>query len=307
MCGIVGKINFNNKEVEEKTLTQMMEKIKHRGPDDNGYFIDEGVGLGFVRLSVIDLSSAGHQPMISDDDKLVLIYNGEIYNYLELREELKNKGHTFKSNTDTEVILKSYEEWGEACLNKFNGMWAFVIYNKETKEIFGARDRFGVKPFYYCKNEESFLFASEIKSFHQHPKFVKSINYNILPYYFQFGYIPAPGTIFNRCHKLQAGHYLTYNLTTKETTLHNYWNVKSFYQKETFNKSESEILKDIESILEDSLRLRMISDVPVGIFLSGGYDSSLVSALLQKKLNDIKRIYLQNSKSRITFTYRRFF
>ena len=284
MCGIVG---FIQPSKNISTIKDMLKVQNYRGPDDTGYYYDErtGVHFGHNRLSIQDLSSHGHQPFISPCQNYIITFNGEVYNFQSIRQELETLGFSFISNSDTEVILYAYMAWGIECLEKFIGMFAFSILDKQKNQLLLVRDRAGVKPLYYYHTDETFLFASEIKSFHQHPKFVKSINYSILPYYFQFGYIPAPGTIFNRCHKLQAGHYLTYNLTTKETTLHNYWNVKSFYQKETFNKSESEILKDIESILEDSLRLRMISDVPVGIFLSGGYDSSLVSALLQKKLN----------------------
>ena len=164
MCGISGIVNFNNKSVEKEVVAQMMKKMKHRGPDDEGIFIEDNIGLGFVRLSILDLSISGHQPMASDDGKYVMIFNGEVYNYIELRDELKAKGYEFKSNSDSEVVLKSYQEWGEACLDKFNGMWALTIYNTQTKELFGARDRFGIKPFYYYKDSESFIFASEIKS-----------------------------------------------------------------------------------------------------------------------------------------------
>jgi len=164
MCGIVGAVYFDAKEVKSKDITSMMQAIKHRGPDDEGVFIDNNVGLGFVRLSILDLTQAGHQPMFNDDKSLVLIYNGEIYNYIELREELIALGYTFRSNSDSEVLLKAYEAWGEECLDRLNGMWAFVIYNTKTKEIFGARDRFGIKPFYYSYNKEYFYFASEIKA-----------------------------------------------------------------------------------------------------------------------------------------------
>ena len=163
MCGISGIVQFNNAPVREKDIRLMMAKMTHRGPDDKGIFLDNNVGLGFVRLSILDLSSAGHQPMFSHDCKYVIIFNGEVYNYIEIREELKHK-YTFKTGTDTEVILAAYEEWGEDCLDRFNGMFSLVIFNTETKEVFGARDRFGIKPFYYYRDESRFLFASEIKS-----------------------------------------------------------------------------------------------------------------------------------------------
>ena len=173
MCGICGIINFNNEPVQETWVSSMMQKIKHRGPDDEGIFIEDNVALGFVRLSILDLSPLGHQPMFGDinvskknntleNGRFVIVYNGEVYNYIELRQELCLKGYKFESNTDTEVVLNSYIEWGEDCLDKFNGMWAFTIYDREKKEIFCARDRYGIKPFYYYVDDKQFIFASEI-------------------------------------------------------------------------------------------------------------------------------------------------
>ena len=156
MCGISGIINFNKKPVDETKIRLMMAKMKHRGPDDEGVFIDDNVGLGFVRLSILDLSSAGHQPMFSGDGRYVIVFNGEVYNYIEIRESLKHK-YQFKTGTDTEVILAAYQEWGEKCLDKFNGMFAFIIYDKKSKDIFGVRDRFGIKPFYYYQDNEQFF------------------------------------------------------------------------------------------------------------------------------------------------------
>ena len=164
MCGICGLINFNNQPVRLDSMHAMMAKMKHRGPDDEGVFTESCIGLGFVRLSIIDLSKAGHQPMFSDDGRYVMVFNGEIYNYIEIRDELISKGHRLKSKTDSEVLLHSYIEWGECCLDKFNGMWAFVIYDKIENTIFGARDRFGIKPFYYLQTPDFFAFASEIPS-----------------------------------------------------------------------------------------------------------------------------------------------
>ena len=155
MCGISGIINFNNEPVKEQEILTMMQKMKHRGPDDEGVFLDNNIGLGFVRLSILDLSLAGHQPMFSHDNKYVIVFNGEVYNYIEIRNELKHK-YDFKTNTDTEVILTAYQEWGKKCLDKFNGMFSFVIYDTIGKEIFGARDRFGIKPFYYFLDENDF-------------------------------------------------------------------------------------------------------------------------------------------------------
>ena len=162
MCGISGIVRFDSKEVNEKPLLDMMKAMKHRGPDDQGVFINKNVGLGFVRLSILDLTNVGHQPMCDTKERYYIVFNGEIYNYIELREELKTLNYSFKSNTDTEVLLYSYIEWGESCLDKLNGMFAFVIYDKDTDNLFGARDRYGVKPFYYYKDDSLFVFASDI-------------------------------------------------------------------------------------------------------------------------------------------------
>jgi asparagine synthase (glutamine-hydrolysing) len=162
MCGICGIIN-KNQQVKENEIYLMMQKMKHRGPDDEGVFIDNAIGLGFVRLSILDLSPAGHQPMKSHDGRYIIIFNGEVYNYIEIRDELKNDFH-FRTGTDTEVVLAAYQKWGEKCLDRFNGMFAFVIYDKKTKEVFGARDRYGIKPFYYYFDNKQFVFSSEIKS-----------------------------------------------------------------------------------------------------------------------------------------------
>jgi len=283
MCGIVGKINFNNKEVKAETIIKMMDKIKHRGPDDNGHFIDNGVGLGFVRLSILDLSSAGHQPMMSDDNKLVLIYNGEIYNYIELREELKSKGYIFKSNTDTEVLLKSYEEWGEACLNKFNGMWAFVIYNKETKEIFGARDRFGIKPFYYYQDKETFIFASEIKAICAVLESTLSVNDQAVFDYLSFNRTDYNNkTFYNEIHKVQHGYSFSFS-ADKEFKLKKWYDLKSNCNKDSIDPDA------YRKLFTSAIKLRMRSDVPVGVCLSGGLDSSSIVSVISKTLN-IKNI-----------------
>ncbi len=277
MCGIVGEIRFDKKNVEEDRIIKMMQKIKHRGPDDEGVFIDRSIGLGFVRLSIIDLSNAGHQPMFSDDGKLVLIYNGEIYNYLELRKELENLGYIFKSKTDSEVLLKSYQEWGEECLNKFNGMWAFVIYNKETKEIFGARDRFGIKPFYYYKDDKEFIFASEIKAIRE-IKDNLSINDEVIFNYLTFNRTDySDNTFYKNIKKIPHGHY--FKITDNKFTLKRWYRLEENCNKDEIDSQE--FLK----LFTSSIELRMRSDVPVGVCLSGGLDSSSIASILVKKLN----------------------
>ena len=282
MCGIVGFISQNK---IENVLDEMLDIQSYRGPDDKGVFIDEksGIHFGHNRLSIQDLSSHGHQPFISDCKKYVIVFNGEVYNFKTIRKELEGLGCKFISNSDTEVILYSYKQWGIKCLEKFIGMFAFSILDKVKNKLILVRDRAGVKPLYYYSYGNEFLFSSEIKSFHKHPNFKKELNKGILPYYFQFGYIPAPHSIFKNCHKLEAGHYLKYDLKSLKFNISKYWDVNEFYEKESIDKSETDILKDLENILDDAIDLRMVSDVPVGVFLSGGYDSSLVASMLAKK------------------------
>ncbi|MCT7460913.1 asparagine synthase (glutamine-hydrolyzing) [Aliarcobacter cryaerophilus] len=288
MCGIVGFIE-KNKNIN--TLNDMLKIQSYRGPDDSGvYFHDKsGIHFGHNRLSIQDLSSHGHQPFVSDCENYVIVFNGEVYNFKIIKTELQNLGYNFISNSDTEVMLYSYKEWGIKCIDKFVGMFAFAILDKVEDKLVLVRDRAGVKPLYYYIYEDQFMFSSEIKSFHKHPKFKKEQNLEVLPYFFQFGYIPAPYTIFQNCFKLEAGHYMELEINSLEFEITKYWDVNDFYLQEKFTKSEDDILKDIEKILDDAIDLRMVSDVPVGVFLSGGYDSSLVASILAikqgKKIN----------------------
>lgn len=282
MCGIVGFID-QNKRLD--ILDNMLEIQAHRGPDDRGLYFDEktGIHLGHNRLSILDLSNAGHQPMVSKCGNYTIIYNGEVYNFKEIKEELIEKGYIFCSHSDTEVILYSLIEWGMEAVHKFIGMFAIVFYDRKKQKLFLIRDRAGVKPLYYYNFNGIFMFSSEIKSFHKHPKFKKEINYKVLSYYFRLGYIPAPYTIFKNCYKLEPGHYLEYDIKTSTFDVTKYWDVEAFYKKEKFDLSENEILDNLENILDSAINYRMISDVPVGVFLSGGYDSSFVSSILSQK------------------------
>lgn len=282
MCGIVGFVD-KNKNID--TLNDMLKIQSYRGPDDSGVYIDEksGVHFGHNRLSIQDLTSHGHQPFISDCGNYVIVFNGEVYNFKIIKTELQNLGYNFISNSDTEVILYSYKQWGIDCIHKFIGMFAFSILDKLNNKLFLVRDRAGVKPLYYYKVENEFMFSSEIKSFHKHPIFRKEQNLSVLPYFFQFGYIPAPYTIFKNCFKLEAGHYLEYYIENSEFKIVKYWDVNDFYLQEKIFKNEDDIQNEIENILDDAINFRMVSDVPVGVFLSGGYDSSLVASILAKK------------------------
>ena len=264
----------------------MLQVQAYRGPEDRGVFVDQMcdtyVHFGHNRLAIQDLSSHGHQPFVSDCGNYIIIFNGEIYNFKNIRVELEKLGYKFLSKSDTEVILYAYKAWGIECLEKFIGMFAFSLLDKTQNKVYLVRDRAGVKPLYYYQKGEEFLFSSELKSFHEHPAFEKELNKEVLPYYFQFGYIPAPHTIFKNTHKLKPGHYLVYDLHNNDHEIIQYWSVDKCYEEKKFNKSEAEIVRELEELLTDAAELRMVSDVPVGVFLSGGYDSSLVTALLSK-------------------------
>lgn len=289
MCGIAGFIDLT-KSSDISLLKKMTDRLVHRGPDDAGYEIfNDGianVGLGHRRLSIIDLSPLGHQPMFSDDKNYAIVFNGEVYNYKEIQIELEQYGFKFKSQSDTEVILKSYIKWGKEAVNKFIGMFSFVIYDRIKQKIIAFRDRAGVKPFYYYSKNDLFLFASEIKAFHQHPGFEKEINENVLNTYLKHGYIPEPDSIFQNTYKLSPGHTLTYNLKNKDFCIEKYWDVIDHYNLPKLNISEAEAIAQLDEILKSAFNYRMVSDVPVGVFLSGGYDSSLVTAILQKTRNE---------------------
>ena len=282
MCGIAGFCDFTKKS-SQKILENMTDELHHRGPDDSGYFFnnEEGyqVGLGHKRLSILDLSNHGHQPM--SFDHLEIIYNGEVYNFKEIKKELQDLNYSFFSDSDTEVIIKAYHKWGIKAVDKFIGMFSIAIYDKKNKKLVFIRDRAGVKPFFYFKKNDLILFASELKSFHKHLNFDKKINKDALFLYMQFGYIPEPYSIFENTYKLKAGHYIEIDLKLKKLEEKKYWDVLDFYSKPKLNISENEAIEKVEELLKSSFDYRMISDVPVGVFLSGGYDSSTVAAIIQ--------------------------
>jgi len=282
MCGIVGFIDYNKKS-DMAILKNMTDVVHHRGPDDSGYAFfsenDASIGLGHRRLSIMDLSKHGHQPMSFQNFDIV--YNGEIYNFKEIKLELEKEGFSFDSDSDTEVILKSFHQWGMKAVDKFIGMFSFSILNKKEKKCHIFRDRSGIKPLYYYSKEGLFLFGSELKSFHEHPNFSKELNLEALAQYLQYGYILQPNSIFQDCYKLKAGHYLEISLEKQSIEEKKYWDVYDFYKKPKLDLSEEEVVNESEKLLKKAFEYRMVSDVPVGVFLSGGYDSSLVTALLQ--------------------------
>lgn len=285
MCGITGFIDFN-KKIELQHLTDACDTLSHRGPDDRDAVILESsfatIGLGHRRLSILDLSALGHQPMYSEDKSVVIILNGEIYNFKEIRAGLQQKGHTFKSDSDTEVILKAYELNGMDCLQQFIGMFAFAIYDSNKQKVFLVRDRAGVKPMYYTFSDGRLLFGSELKALHRYPGFKKDIDPEAVSLFFRYGYIKAPYSIFKNVHKLMPGNYAEMDLKSQQLHVHQYWDVLDYYNKPTLSISEAEATVHLDKLFTSAFQYRMVSDVPVGVFLSGGYDSSLVAAVLQK-------------------------
>lgn len=284
MCGICGSITTNR--IPEQSLETMIAAISHRGPDDQGIYIDtliNGTSVGFAqcRLSIMDLSAAGHQPMVSNDGSVVVSYNGEIYNFKEIRDDLKRKGYPFTSDCDTEVILYGYQEYGIDIVEKFNGMFAFALLDKRQETVYLVRDRMGVKPLYYYYDGFNLTFASELKAIMKYPEFKKEIDFGALAKYFACQYIPAPQTIFKNTYKLEPGSVLTYHNGSVEKS--QYWNLASKFKKRQLTDFGQLYYQDlIEALLDDSIKRRLIADVPVGTFLSGGIDSSLITALAQK-------------------------
>lgn len=277
MCGFVGF--FDNNENKDVILEKMMNRIIHRGPDMGGKFYDDDAALGFRRLSILDLSEAGAQPLYSADGNKVMVFNGEIYNYQDIKDDLISKGYEFRSNTDSEVLIHGYTEYGEDLVNKLRGMFAFCIWDKKEKKAFGARDHFGIKPYYFYNykqnGKESLMIASEIKSFLDHPDFKKEVNEKALKPYLTFQYSSQKDeTFFKGVQRLQPGHYFTFQDGKME--IKKYWDVNFNDQ----HNSVEENIKKIEDVVEESVRLHNHADVPIGSFLSGGIDSSYITACL---------------------------
>jgi asparagine synthase (glutamine-hydrolysing) len=290
MCGFTGFIDFNKKSNKD-VIQKMVETIRHRGPDDNGIefvdFIDYQIGFGHARLSILDLTMAGHQPMIHHETGNIIVYNGEIYNFKEVRKELVvTKGISFYTESDTEVILKAFAVWGIRAVDKFIGMFAFVIFDNQSKKIYFCRDRAGVKPLYYYQSEGLLLFGSELKALIKHPRFISDINPDSVASFLQKGWIPAPHSIFKNTFKLMPGHFAVLDLDSKTFNLEKYWDIISFFNKNEVDISENEAETEIERLLRSSCEYRMVSDVPVGVFLSGGYDSSAIAAILQSNRSE---------------------
>jgi asparagine synthase (glutamine-hydrolysing) len=291
MCGINGIVNFNNKNVNEDDIRQMMSLQKHRGPNDEGVFVENNVGLGFVRLSILDLTVAGHQPMESQNNRYVIAFNGEIFNYLELKKELEIKNYTFKTNTDTEVLLACYQEWGEDCLHKLNGMWAFAIYDKENQSLFAARDRYGIKPFYYIWCDDEFLFASELPPLLSQLKNKPTDNKQVIFEYLAYNRTDqTEQTFFKEIKKLQHGHCVS--IKDGNVIIDKWYNI----EERVKNAKPFQSADEFHDLFSDAIKIRLRSDVPVGVCLSGGLDSSAITAMLYKKferkdLNTFSAVY----------------
>jgi asparagine synthase (glutamine-hydrolysing) len=291
MCGITGFCDFNRK-LNREDLGKATQELKHRGPDsgDTAFFETENAGIGFGhrRLSILDLSDNGRQPMYSDDKSVVIILNGEVYNFKEVRKDLINLGYSFHSDSDTEVIIKAYQQYGINVVQKFIGMFAFAIYDIKKQHIYLLRDRPGVKPLYYYYKNNCLLFASELKSLYTYPVFEKKINDKAVSLFFKYSYIRAPFTIFQNTYKIQPGHYIKIDVGDKKVEDIKYYDILDYYNKPKLKISEEEATTEVEKLFSSAFQYRMVSDVPVGVFLSGGYDSSVVAGILQK--NNAQRI-----------------
>ncbi len=277
MCGIAGYVGTGNEEV----LKKMTDTINYRGPDDNGFYLENDVGLGMRRLSVIDLKT-GKQPIFNENKEIAMVFNGEIYNFQELRNNLIARGHKFYTNSDTEVIIHQYEEDAEKCFEKLNGMFSLAIWDKPKRKLILARDRYGEKPLYWSKSENTLIFSSEIKGILAHPLVRKDLSHLAIYQYFSFDYVPQPFTIFKEINKLENGTFLIFK--DNQIAIEKFYNIKIDKSKISFQESKIKL----ENLLNDAVSKRLISDVPLGIFLSGGIDSSVITYFAKKNREDIK-------------------
>jgi len=277
MCGICGIIQTRDHPVGEQLLLRMRDRLTHRGPDAAGLFVHQNVGLGHRRLKIIDLSEAAAQPMANEDSSVIVVFNGEIYNFITLRDELAAKGHHFRSQSDTEVIVHGYEQWGAECVERFNGMFAFAVYDQRRQEVFLARDRLGIKPLYYCMLPGTFLFASEIKAFSTVPGFQPALHEPALGEYLLYRSLAGDRTLFQGVKTLLPGHWLRVR-SARSPEIRQYWDIP-FDAPPLDGDLEEQVL----SLLKDSVQLQEVSDVPIGAQLSGGIDSSLITALMAEQ------------------------
>lgn len=282
MCGLVGMINMDGEPVSSEILKEMTNSLFHRGPDGEGQYIDRSVGLGHRRLAIIDLSEAANQPMVHESKNLIIAYNGEVYNFGELRQELKQLGHRFRTSSDTEVVLHSYEQWGVNCLSRFNGMFAFAIWDKIKNQMFLARDRYGIKPLYYTGVGDTFLFASEIKAFLRHPKYSPAMSHKHLLEYFTFQNIFSDGCLFQDVYMLPAGHFMLISGDGTEINRKQYWDFN--FEEPANPASEEEYQEELQRLVYEAVKRQLVSDVEVGTYLSGGMDSGTITAIAAEDL-----------------------
>lgn len=286
MCGITGIFNVNGAPVSVSLLKKMTDIISYRGPDGEGFWVDSFIGFGHRRLAIIDLTPLGHQPMQTEDGKYIISYNGEVYNFQTLRIELEEKGYHFRSRTDTEVVLNAFKEWGKSCVNKFNGMFAFAIWNNLNKELFIARDRYGIKPLYYYYKNGFFVFGSEIKSILQHPDVSVNVSIPALNEYFSFQNIFSDHTLFNDIFLLPAASILSISLEcNKEPRIEKYWDYRFV---EDYSLNEQSATENLSFLFEQAVNRQLVSDVEVGSYLSGGIDSGSITSVAAKNFPNLK-------------------
>jgi asparagine synthase (glutamine-hydrolysing) len=299
MCGIAGF--WKQPGASQQALTQwgdaMNTSLRHRGPDDGGLWVDCGAGIGLAnrRLAIVDLSPAGHQPMISHGGRYVIVYNGEIYNFLDIRQDLEKAGHDFVSNSDTEVLLEACAQWGvERALRRLNGMFSFALWDRQERTLTLVRDRLGIKPLFYGWGNHTFLFGSELKALSAHPDFTSQLDRGSLTLFLRLGYTPAPYSIYENIYKLPPGHMLTVSAPQEHTSPEPYWCAKKIVERGRQSRVRDgihEAADQVEALLRDSVRLRMLADVPVGAFLSGGIDSSTIVALMQAQTSSTVKTF----------------
>ena len=287
MCGLAGVLNLDGAPVSSDVLRSMTTAIRHRGPDGEGYYFDGALGFGHRRLSIIDLSSAGAQPMANETGEVQLIYNGEIYNFRELRTELERRGHQFRSATDSEVILHGYEEWGDDCVTRFNGMFAFAIWDARRQRLLLARDRYGVKPLYYAHRERAFLFASEVKALLRHPALEAAVDSAALLEYFTFQNLFSDRTLFAGVRMLPAGHLMC--VTRNGTSLHRYWDYRfdAGDDAREHGRDAASYEEELHHLFRQAVQRQLVSDVPVGAYLSGGMDSGGITAIASREIPNL--------------------
>ena len=284
MCGILGMVSSRG-GIEQDELAAARDLLHHRGPDAAGLWVDERrqVGLAHRRLSIIDLSNAGRQPIANEEGTIQLVYNGEIYNFQDLRAALAQKGHRFRSRCDSEVIVHAYEEWGKECVDRFNGMFAFALYDGRNDQLFLARDRFGEKPLYYYHHDGTFVFSSELKAMIKYPGLSLPLDCDHLYQYLIFGYVPHPATMFKNTYKLPPAHRAVLRVADLSMATEKYWdNMDVVAEAAGARPTMDHAIDELEETLADAVSSRLVADVPVGAFLSGGIDSSLVAGMIAR-------------------------